>query len=54
MNEKINLLFVCRGNTCRSQMAEGFAMAYGDMAGSRSGALGQQPTVGLQSSLLRS
>ncbi len=30
MNEKINLLFVCRGNTCRSQMAEGFAGAYGD------------------------
>ena len=24
------ILFVCVGNTCRSQMAEGFAKAYGD------------------------
>ena len=30
MNKKMNLLFVCVGNTCRSQMAEGFAKSYGD------------------------
>jgi len=28
--EPMNILFVCLGNTCRSQMAEGFARAYGD------------------------
>ena len=28
--KSINILFVCVGNTCRSQMAEGFARAYSD------------------------
>jgi len=27
--KKKNVLFVCVGNTCRSQMAEGYARAYG-------------------------
>lgn len=30
MSERKKILFVCVGNTCRSQMAEGFAKAYGD------------------------
>ena len=29
-NEKKRVLFVCLGNSCRSQMAEGFARLYGD------------------------
>ncbi|MCX6350107.1 MAG: arsenate reductase ArsC, partial [Candidatus Aureabacteria bacterium] len=29
MTRKKNVLFVCIGNTCRSQMAEGYARAYG-------------------------
>ena len=28
-NGKFNVVFVCIGNACRSQMAEGFARAYG-------------------------
>jgi arsenate reductase len=27
---RYRVLFVCIGNSCRSQMAEGFAKAYGD------------------------
>lgn len=29
MDKLVNVLFVCIGNTCRSQMAEGFARAHG-------------------------
>ena len=29
-NSKTRVLFVCIGNSCRSQMAEGFARQYGD------------------------
>ncbi|RMG53488.1 MAG: arsenate reductase (thioredoxin) [Gammaproteobacteria bacterium] len=29
MNQTVNLLFVCTGNSCRSQMAEGWARALG-------------------------
>ena len=29
-NTKKRVLFVCIGNSCRSQMAEGFARTYGD------------------------
>ncbi len=29
MSEKLRVLFVCVGNSCRSQMAEGFARTYG-------------------------
>lgn len=38
MSEKLKILFVCVGNTCRSQMAEGFANKYGtDRVDVRSG-----------------
>jgi len=30
MREKVKVLFVCIGNSCRSPMAEGFARHYGD------------------------
>lgn len=29
MNDKLNLLFLCTGNSCRSQIAEGWAHHYG-------------------------
>lgn len=29
MKEKINILYLCTGNSCRSQMAEGFTREYG-------------------------
>ena len=30
MTRKIKILFLCTGNSCRSQMAEGFARHYGE------------------------
>lgn len=32
LRQKPRVLFVCIGNSCRSQMAEGFARRYGDDA----------------------
>lgn len=40
MTPKFNVLFLCIGNACRSQMAEGFARAYGrDVMDARSAGL---------------
>ncbi|MEQ1949461.1 MAG: hypothetical protein ABL995_19880 [Bryobacteraceae bacterium] len=43
---KMRVLFVCIGNSCRSQMAEGFAKAYGaDIVAARSAGLSPATTI---------
>ncbi len=46
---KYKVLFLCIGNACRSQMAEGFARAYGsDIMEAQSAGLGPAPGMPIQ------
>lgn len=46
MNQPANILFLCTGNSCRSQMAEGFANAmHGDMLEAHSAGTAPAPRV---------
>ncbi len=46
---KYKVLFLCIGNACRSQMAEGFARAYGsDVMEAQSAGLGPAPGMPIQ------
>jgi arsenate reductase len=49
---KIRVLFVCIGNSCRSQMAEAFARAYGDDVVTAASA-GLSPAISVASDTIR-